>query len=632
MQHAIATHDRTSNSRHQGSGLRTSLRVLGAACATALALSGCKDSSTTTPPATTSTTYSGLWAGPAAESGELELAVQNEPGKTDQTGHGTVSGTLRLSTVAGTITLSGSVTFGAGSVTFSGSASGALGSFSCTGTLAAGVLRGSCTGADGKARPFELRNASSAAPTRYCGTFAGGLSGTWNLVVGSDGNAGAIFYSSGLAGGAAGKLTGTALAMDLLPPVKGTASGTVENGAVNGTWKAETFGEGSFSGSTRACPSQGTATGDGGGPKIDGGTPQLDGAGPKVDGAGPKVDGAGPKVDQGTATGPVSLYKPKSDGTEPTCGYSPVVTPGGVFCGSTIPAKGVVIKVPLTGGKPTVVAPAINSQYALPFYLARSSTLLAFSINDVGYDPADSFPMYSLPLATTGGDTPKLILANAAPSAVNDTHLYFRRNLDGWTYLYRVGWQGGTPEALVSKSPRSIGGKMALDGAYVYYGAMSNDLTKVTFSGIVRLPLAGGTPETGLYKDANGNEWLGYSLEAVIADATHLYLAPGDESNGKPDTAIYKVAKGGGTVTELVKTTGPRWLADDATHIYYSSRYGSQSRAMGGFYRVAKTGGTPEKIAAAANGVAVDATHVYWISNGELFRQSKASIGSAPLP
>lgn len=135
-----------------------------------------------------------------------------------------------------------------------------------------------------------------------------------------------------------------------------------------------------------------------------------------------------------------------------------------------------------------------------------------------------------------------------------------------------------------------------------YYADGVNALGKVA-----KLPKAGGG-ETILAADQP-------CPRNLAVDATSVYWVnrgPETPPNIFADGAVMRVDKNGGTPSPLAsKQFGDAALAVDAANVYWSA-CGKET----GVYRLPKSGGAPVLIAdtSCATSIAVDATHVYWIS------------------
>lgn len=583
-----------------------SSHAYGIAVVTTLAAVACGDSGTSASPSSlpsSSSRYSGLWAGPGRESGELELTIEGAPAtsvttqrRADGLGEvrqalttGKVTGTLVLSTVAGPVTLSGTVTFEDGGISFAGTASTALGSFSCQGTVNTGVVRGTCTGADGKTRSFDLRDVAKGAPSFYCGAFEGALSGTWNMVVDSSGAAGAIFWSESLAGAAAGQVTGDALTLTFAPPASGNATGAVGGGSMNGTWNAGALGQGTFRGAAGACPSAASRGLDGGaGLPVDGGAP-LDAGPPVFLGGGTKIYG----YDSGTQ--------------KPGCAGPVVLTDTHAYCGSTGYKHGIVSKVPIAGGVGVVIAPEPPDTTAGALYLARSSTQLVIATRGDGYAVGELNAIYTLPLATTGSTSPTPIVSTlesaASGIAADETGIYFPTG----RLLKRMDWTGaGLTNVWAPDPSKPIPLRVAI-GPDVYFYAKP-DAAKHT---VGRVATNGGVPVFDYTLAGQPIEL--DAPQAMASNATHVFVVNG--LNVRP-VIIYAIPKAGGAAIEVARP-GARILSAnamtaDATHVYWATE-SSVARAPVG-------GGRIEVLAnEGGSGMAVNATHVAWVTNPNLW-------------
>lgn len=299
----------------------------------ATVVAGCSSSSATKPDGSTNMNatvrYSGLLAGPAGETGviELELPVANASNglSTAAVPGGIVQGTLVMNTALGTITLSGTVDASGEAIHFEGTARTAFGRFMCTGNLVDGSLRGKCVGADNISRDFDSRTLGADPILRYCGTFSGSDGapiGAFNVLT-SGTYAAAIYSTTGLAGVAPGTAADTDLSF-MLP--FGTATGRVSGRSVSGDWSFP-LNMGTFRGSLDDCP---TPTSGG----LDAGTTADTGVSPADTGTEP-VD-AGVPPDSGTVPTD-SGATPADTGTVPVDGG--VTADAGMVSGPPCPAR-----------------------------------------------------------------------------------------------------------------------------------------------------------------------------------------------------------------------------------------------------------------------------------------------------
>ena len=99
---------------------------------------------------------------------------------------------------------------------------------------------------------------------------------------------------------------------------------------------------------------------------------------------------------------------------------------------------------------------------------------------------------------------------------------------------------------------------------------------------------------------------------AIAVDRTNAYWTT------ESLNVLFKVPLAGGTAMPLVKATdgGARFLALDAAAIYYTTATPTNGKVM----KAPLSGGTPVVLAdgqAAAWGIAVDGTDVYWANAGD---------------
>lgn len=133
--------------------------------------------------------------------------------------------------------------------------------YSFEGTAGTTSTKGTFTGPDDAKGDFSGENATTTETMRYCGTYRGSGSGTWNFVVSESGSVSGSFAGtadgtlSGTVGGSAVRLawSGTALG----DPASGTAMGTIDQGStVTGQWSGRA-GSSNVSGtwsSDASCP------------------------------------------------------------------------------------------------------------------------------------------------------------------------------------------------------------------------------------------------------------------------------------------------------------------------------------------------------------------------------------------
>ena len=178
--------------------------------------------------------------------------------------------------------------------------------------------------------------------------------------------------------------------------------------------------------------------------------------------------------------------------------------------------------------------------------------------------------------------------------AIDDAWLYFTdTNADN---VMRVAKAGGAPVAIVphqfaaSEQPYGI----AVTSTHIFWTAYF-----ATFVG--RAGLAGETPlllSTGQ----------GYATRIAVDDTSVYWIIPG---------GIRKIARDGGTAVAIGAQSGARDLVVDTTGVYLTNS--GLSSGGGAVVRMGLGGEAPLTLASGLNdpeGIALDATHVYWTEKG----------------
>src|SRR5206468_1095884 len=106
----------------------------------------------------------------------------------------------------------------------------------------------------------------------------------------------------------------------------------------------------------------------------------------------------------------------------------------------------------------------------------------------------------------------------------------------------------------------------------------------------------------------------------VAIDGGYVYYTTWVPNEG----GVWRVPQNGGSVQRLSTTPYCDYLLVDATDVYYDSP--SSSYGKGGIWRVPKQGGTVVSVSQQsdeAQGMAIDATHIYWADFQNVWKVSK---------
>jgi hypothetical protein len=242
-------------------------------------------------------------------------------------------------------------------------------------------------------------------------------------------------------------------------------------------------------------------------------------------------------------------------------------------------ASGTVLKVSVGGGTPVTVA---CGQYQ-PSGIAVDAQRVYWTNQGQGSGSVMSVPV--------GGGTPTTLASGqGAPFAIalDPTNVYWA-NLTGNEAIMKVPVGGGTPSEL---APGGGSLSIATHGGIVYW---------VSGDAVMAVPAAGGTPKT-LASGQGGPDF-------IAVDDTNVYW-PNVRGNG----AIMKLPLSGGTPTTFASSTGDARLALDATSLYFTNIGATSANAV---VRQPLDGGAPTTLVtgqSAPEGIAVDATSVYWVN------------------
>jgi len=292
------------------------------------------------------------------------------------------------------------------------------------------------------------------------------------------------------------------------------------------------------------------------------------------------------------------------------CPVSPTVLASGQSSPMSIVSDGVnvywantgtvrsVMKVPVTGGTPVAVATGLRQ----PDYLAIDTT------NAYWIDEATTFPggsiLMSAPLdgsAAVDGGAPTLLVASGLglqQFVVAGGNIYY---FNGST-LTVITTAGAAVRTLTPSSTNAV--NATADATNLYW---TNNVQQV-----LMMPFS-GTTATVLTTLVAPGDFLGGS-QPISVDATGVYV-PANPGAGVD--AVLSIPLAGGAATPVATFSsafnGVPGIVSDGKNVYWANNFGFA------VMRAPVTGGTAVTISCDVEkpeGIAQDATHVYWTTEG----------------
>ncbi len=301
--------------------------------------------------------------------------------------------------------------------------------------------------------------------------------------------------------------------------------------------------------------------------------------------------GGGGNVDAGCPVSPTVLASGQSSPTS-------IVTDGANVYWTNSGTVHSVMKVSVTGGTPVPVATGLRK----PGYLAIDAT------NAYWTDEASTFPngtiLMSAPLdgtaAADGGAPAVLVSSNIALQqfVVADGNIYY---FNGST-LTVITTAGAAVRTLTPSSTNAV--NATADAANLYW---TNNMQQV-----LTMPFSGATATVLTTLVAPG-DFLGGS-QPISVDATGVYV-PANPGAGVD--AVLSIPLAGGTAATVATFAsafnGVPGIVSDGKNVYWANNFGFA------VMRAPVTGGTAVTISCDVEkpeGIAQDATHVYWTTEG----------------
>lgn len=197
------------------------------------------------------------------------------------------------------------------------------------------------------------------------------------------------------------------------------------------------------------------------------------------------------------------------------------------------------------------------------------------------------------------------ILLGVAAGAVGLGALLFSRGKEGHgeAASKASGWTRATPLARPVDHPLGV----AVDGDFVYF--ITGGFVRAE-NAVRRVPTLGGRVETlaQLETAPSGD---------LAVDGEHVYFT------SQQGNAVLRVPKTGGSASIVAQAAAPTCLAVDATHVYFVTF--TKQEPAGHVLRVAKAGGNTEILASGHAGL-----DNVWLDEHDLFFRSNSGLWRVP--
>jgi hypothetical protein len=203
--------------------------------------------------------------------------------------------------------------------------------------------------------------------------------------------------------------------------------------------------------------------------------------------------------------------------------------------------------------------------------------------------------------------------------AVDATHVYWT---DEFSDSVREVPLGGGAVGTLATAQLNLGG-LVVDSTNAYW-AIGNELMGT----IMKVPLQGAGTPVAVATEQDSPEFL------VLGSGGNVLWTTYSSSAGTGIGTVGEVGVDGGAVSTIASgQNAPEGLAVDATHVYWANG-GTSSSTNGSIVMRALSGGTPTTLVSglvSPTAIAVDATSVYWTSRVASGAVLKMSLGGGVI-